>query len=59
MWVALFVNLACTNRQPVEIGEFTDYVACLRWVALEEFRHPRIKGRCEPRALNTKSQCSG
>jgi hypothetical protein len=43
MWVALFVYLACTACTPFEIGPFDDQIACRKWVAREESRHPRFK----------------
>jgi hypothetical protein len=49
MWVALFLDLSCASCQPVEVGEFADQIACLRWVVREEFRHPKVKGKCERR----------
>jgi hypothetical protein len=59
MWVAVFIQVTCGSRQPMEVGEFDDQTRCLRWVAQVQAKYSRIKGTCKPRAFNTKSQRSG
>lgn len=59
MWIALFVNLSCTICSPVEVGQFQDEVACLRWVAHVVHTHPKYKGRCERLKLESQKVADG